>query len=204
MIGEKGEPEYPPAPWRLGGQQWGAMFRTDRAVVAGEAESLGARKLFSNRLGIAVMRYTSGTLSYDEFIVAVPIRHRWKPSLWIRNIWVSDVQSQAGGVDLWNLPKQLATFTWDDDRVTIADKTGMVATVGMLPTKTHWPWAVCPVRFSGANDGQLSSATSTWCGRVSFSRPTIIDWSGRFDERPLAEKALGFSSPKFRMLVRAS
>ncbi len=193
---------YPDPPWRLSGKQWAALFKTDRPVRACEAERLGAQPVFSRRLGVALIRYTAGTLCYDELIVGVPVRIGWMPCLWIRDIWVSDVRSQLGGIHIWNLPKQMATFDWKDDDVTIRDADGLVAKLHLGPTRTHWPWAILVLSIAGSRNGNWKTATAIWRGRVSLSKPSVEAWSDRFEERPVAGSGFGLSSSRFQMKVK--
>jgi hypothetical protein len=192
---------YPSPPWRLGGQHWAALFKTERPVRMDLAKSLGAKQIFSHRLGVALLRYTTGTLCYDELIVSVPVRMGWRPCLWIRDIWVSDLRSQSAGINIWNLPKRMATFHWDGDLVTVEDDVGLVAKLNAGPTRTHWPWGVALVPIAGSRNGSWRTATAVWRGRVSFAKPVVESWSDRFEERLVPGSGLGFSSPRFWMTV---
>lgn len=193
--------DYPPAPWRLGGQHWGALFRTDCSVNSADAEAIGATKIFSQRLGIALLRYTTGTLCYDEFLVGLPIRIGVTPYMWIRDIWVSDVQSQAGGIHIWNLPKKIATFDSTEDTVTINDADGLIARLRLNPIRTHWPWGFAFVPIAGSTSGSWKTATAKWRGRVSLCQPVVEEWSQRFPERLIPGRAIGFSSSRFLMTI---
>ena len=196
--------KFPPPPWRLHGQHWGALFRTDRPVDATEATALGAKTIFSKRLGVALLHYTSGTLSYDELIVSVPIRIGLRPYMWIRDIWVSDIQSQAGGIHIWNLPKQMAAFDWNEKTVTINDAIGLVARLRLNSAPTHWPWAFAIVPIAGSLNGTWQTATAKWRGRVSLSKPIVEEWSDRFSERLIPGRAIGFSSSRFLITIPAA
>ncbi|ERN42353.1 acetoacetate decarboxylase, partial [Rubidibacter lacunae KORDI 51-2] len=58
------------------------------------------------------------TLVYDELIALAAIARCgscWGG--WIAGIYVSASASVAGGREIWGLPKQLADFRWDGDRV---------------------------------------------------------------------------------------
>ncbi|NND96223.1 MAG: hypothetical protein HKN47_02705 [Pirellulaceae bacterium] len=194
--------DYPNPPWRLGGQQWAALFKTDRPVQMSDAVLLGAKPIFSHRLGVALLHYTSGTLSYDELIVSVPVRIGWLPCLWIRDIWVSDVRAQLGGIHIWNLPKQIARFDWDGDNVTVEDDDGLVAKLHVRCVRTHWPWAISVLSIAGSRNGSWKTATAIWRGRVSLAKPVVEAWSERFDERLVVGKGFGFSSSRFQMTVK--
>lgn len=193
--------EYPPPPWRLGGEQWAGLFHTENPVQATSARDLGAKPIFSRRLGIALLQYSAGTLCYDELIVGVLVRIGWKPCLWIRDIWVSDVRSQAAGIDEWNLPKQLANFHREGNRVRVEDDRGLVVSIRAERPRTHWPWGFGVVPIAGSKDGSWKTANGVWRGRVSFAKPVVEHWSDRFAERLVPGRGFGFSSPRFWMTV---
>ena len=193
---------YPDPPWRLHGQHWGGLFRTDQTVDASEIERLGGKPLFKNRLGVAVLRY-KGELEYDELIVTVPVRFGLSLGVWIRDIWVSKEQSKQGGIQIWNLPKAMAEFAWDNDCVTISDAGGLVAELRCPTPITHWPWAFTWIPTIGTMDGTIKRANARWRGKVSLTAPQVNRWSDRFTERIERGKALGFSSAKLSMTVPA-
>jgi hypothetical protein len=59
--------------------------------------------------------YTGGTLAYRELIV---FSHTTLKGAVISHIYVDDEQSQSGGIDIWGLPKELATFISARDHFT--------------------------------------------------------------------------------------
>jgi len=136
-----------------------------------QAEAIGAKKIFSKRLGVALLRYTTGTLCYDELIVGVPVRIGLRPYMWIRDIWVSDIQSQAGGIHIWNLPKLLATFTWNEETVTIDDADGLIAQFCLNRIKSHWPWGFAFLPIAGSLNGRWRPQSGT--DACPFANPLL-------------------------------
>ena len=194
---------YPPPPWKLSGRQWAGLYRIDSAPAMGSLAPLGWKPIFPKHLGVALLQYAEGTLTYQELLVAIPVRSGLRVSLWVRDLWVNDQHALLGGVHIWNLPKQMAAFQWDDDQVTVADDQGVVAKLVVKQPRTLLPWAIGRLPMVGTMDGTPSFASCRWTGRVSIQAPRIIQWSSRFPERPSSHSSVGFSSQHFTVTVRA-
>jgi acetoacetate decarboxylase len=80
---------YPEAPWRLHGE-----------LIVVPARGLR---------GVMLAHYTHGTLAYHELIV---FSHATTHGMVVSHIYVDDERSQQGGIHIWGLPKELATFTY--------------------------------------------------------------------------------------------
>ena len=112
---------YPPAPWQLRGSsiQTLLMVPIDR-VRETVPRSLRIVSVLPQRTLAALYcaSYASGsTLSYHELIVASAlVRAHGKVGFWISQIHVDDPTSQAGGIEIWGLPKKLAHFDWNPQR----------------------------------------------------------------------------------------
>lgn len=65
--------------------------------------------------GVMLADYTSGTLVYRELIV---FSHATTKGMVVSHIYVDDEQSMSGGREIWGLPKELATFTYERTRFT--------------------------------------------------------------------------------------
>ena len=87
---------YPEAPWRLHGE-------------------LILVPTWPPGRGVMLARYTGGTLAYHELIA---FSHTTPRGAVISHIYVDDERSLHGGIEIWGLPKQLATFTYERDRFT--------------------------------------------------------------------------------------
>ena len=113
-------PRYPPAPWRLKGgavAHW-QLLPTQRVrhlvppglslVSVAPGRTLG---------GLYLASYGAGsTLRYHELIViAALVRQGGRLGGWISHIYVDDPQSQAGGRNIWGLPKVHAQFDQTSD-----------------------------------------------------------------------------------------
>jgi hypothetical protein len=87
---------YPAAPWRLHGE-------------------LIVIPTWPPGRGVMLANYTGGTLVYRELIV---FSHTTAKGAVISHIYVDDEQSQQGGIHIWGLPKELATFVYARDHFT--------------------------------------------------------------------------------------
>ncbi len=77
--------------------------------------------------------YGSGSvLEYNELIVTgALVSDGSKMAGWISHIYVDNVDSVAGGREIWGLPKELAEFTWEQcDRATSAYDNRLVVRQG--------------------------------------------------------------------------
>jgi acetoacetate decarboxylase len=115
---------YPPAPWNLKGfaVQTLHLVEIDRArnfVPAGlEIVSVLPGKTLGS---VYVSSYQAGSvMEYNELIVAAAVvRDRGKVGSWISHIYVDNLDSVAGGREIWGLPKEMAEFTWENNSVTV-------------------------------------------------------------------------------------
>jgi hypothetical protein len=134
---------YPPAPWWSTGTMWIASLPTEGPLPTPD----GLTAIGGNRLGLAVVRYRGGTLSYNEVFVGSVVRRGARVGLGVHAIWVDSPESLWGGRRIWGLPKQPATFTWRDRGLTMAAQDGRLE-----------------VRFEGS---------PKWSARVPFVAPAF-------------------------------
>ncbi|UUW87373.1 acetoacetate decarboxylase family protein [Pimelobacter simplex] len=94
---------YPPAPWHMHGSMWLTAFRLREA--ADERHPAGT-------YGVALVSYEEPSpLTYHELLVARTVKDRaGKGAVTITDIWVDSPASQAGGRELWAIPKDLCDF----------------------------------------------------------------------------------------------
>lgn len=110
---------YPPAPWILQGYALQTLQLIDvekvRPFIPSEFEIISV--LPGKTVGgITLSSYNSGSLSYSELIVVAGIVHYSnKIGGWVSHIYVDNLDSVAGGREIWGLPKELAEFTWEKD-----------------------------------------------------------------------------------------
>ncbi|WP_052868852.1 acetoacetate decarboxylase family protein [Streptomyces niger] len=190
-------PGFPAPPWRARGSLWLSLFRTRAPLpLPTGLTPLGSRRL----LAVLLVRYTEGTLRYDEFAVASPVRSGRHVGLHCHGIWVDSEASLRGGRDLWGIPKEPARFSWSADSVRVSDDAGTIAALRVGP---HGRWRV-PVPYApghvfgriGADRVQLAGRLS---GRLRTGRLGALEWSGRLPELRRAEPfcALALSPARF-------
>jgi hypothetical protein len=124
VLQQELEMTYPQAPWTLQGyaiHSWQFLdVERVRPFIPPEFEiiSILPGKTVG---GVYVSHYGSGSvLEYDELIVTGGlVSDGSKFGAWISHIYVDNVDSVAGGREIWGLPKELAEFTWEPcDRAT--------------------------------------------------------------------------------------
>jgi acetoacetate decarboxylase len=111
---------YPPPPWRLVGKPTVLTVATidaeaARRHVAGDIAlySLRGRTLG----GLLAARYgPPSTLAYSELAVVLG---RARGGWCVGQLYVDDAASLRGGRELFGVPKELATFTWQPDGVEV-------------------------------------------------------------------------------------
>ncbi|MEH2184094.1 acetoacetate decarboxylase family protein [Nostoc sp.] len=112
---------YPQAPWTLQGYAIQTLHLVNidqvRSLIPLELEiiSVWPGKTLAS---VYLSNYGSGSvLEYSELIV-VPalINYQRKIGAWISHIYVDNVDSVAGGREIWGLPKELAKFTWEQGK----------------------------------------------------------------------------------------
>lgn len=111
---------YPSAPWTLKGYG----FVTLHLVDVSQAEKyipndLDIVQVFPGKTigGVVLGKYEPGSsLTYGELIV-VPglVRQGTNIGAWISHIYVDDLNSAAGGHEIWGLPKEEAQFFWQSE-----------------------------------------------------------------------------------------
>ncbi len=115
---------YPPPPWTLKGHSLQSLHWLEvehvRDSVPPELQILSPwpGKTLG---GVYVAAYQQGsTLVYNELIVVSALVYaQGKFGAWISHIYVDNPDSVAGGREIWGLPKQLAQFTWNENRTTV-------------------------------------------------------------------------------------
>lgn len=94
---------YPPAPWHMHGSLWLSAFKLKED--ADERHPAGT-------YGVALVSYEDPSpLTYHELLVARTTKNRaGQGAVTITDIWVDSAASQAGGRELWAIPKELCDF----------------------------------------------------------------------------------------------
>lgn len=120
------ERPYPPAPWHMHGSLWLSAFRLRED--ADERHPAGT-------YGVALVSYEEPSpLTYHELLVARTTKNRaGKGAVTITDIWVDSAASQAGGRELWAIPKQLCDFDTESGYRGPVTSTDWTATIERRP-----------------------------------------------------------------------
>jgi hypothetical protein len=112
-----------------------SVFRVPRALVPHAHLPSGARMitLAGNALvAVAFVSYEPGSeLTYEELLVATPVRDQGRLAVSVPQIWVDSEASRQGGRELWAIPKQLARFGQ-------GSSIAAVAVTGGVPLPGRW------------------------------------------------------------------
>lgn len=167
---------YPSAPWHLEGYALSTLHLLDiessRSLVPPELEIISI--LPGKTLGgVYVSVYESGSiLKYNELIVvAALVRHQNKIGSWVSHIYVDNEESVAGGREIWGLPKEMAQFTWEDNRVSVRQGNCLLCRLEYQPNwfnlSTWWQPQLSGNSFSGLGT-ELLSFTSQFSSEMSL------------------------------------
>lgn len=115
---------YPSAPWQLFGTAVQATYLIDTAIAKRYLPSdLELVSVFPGKTlaSVYLSKYDErSTLQYHELIVAPGlVKYRDKIGAWISHIYVDNLDSVAGGRNIWGLPKQMADFSWSDEQISV-------------------------------------------------------------------------------------
>lgn len=170
MLQQEMEMTYPPAPWTLQGyaiHTWQFLdVERVRPFIPSEFDIVN---ILPGKTvgGVYVSHYGSGSvLEYNELIVTGGlVSDGSKLGVWISHIYVDNVDSVAGGREIWGLPKELAEFTWEScDRATSDYEHRLIVRQGER-TLCQWnynsPNFGLPLPFSG--DAFSTQSTSILC-----------------------------------------
>ncbi|MBW4573359.1 MAG: acetoacetate decarboxylase family protein [Tolypothrix carrinoi HA7290-LM1] len=90
---------------------------------------------------VYVSHYGSGSvLEYSELIV-IPamVSYEGKFGGWVSHIYVDNPDSVAGGREIWGLPKEMAEFTWEDNkRVTVCQGNQVLCSLDYKQQSLAW------------------------------------------------------------------
>ncbi len=118
-----GYPQY--TPWTLKGYAISTVHLVDvdkvRSLIPSELNIISV--LPGKTLSVVYLSYygSGSVLEYSELIVAPAlVSYQAKFGGWVSHIYVDNPDSVAGGREIWGLPKEMAEFTWEDNkRVTV-------------------------------------------------------------------------------------
>ncbi|MDX8037419.1 acetoacetate decarboxylase family protein [Lentzea sp. BCCO 10_0856] len=106
--------QYPAEPWHMRGSLVISVFRVPRTLVPQAHLPSNARliSLAGNVfVAVAFVSYEPGSeLTYEELLVATPVRDEGGVAVSVPQIWVDSEASRDGGREMWGIPKELARF----------------------------------------------------------------------------------------------
>ncbi len=187
---------YPPPPWYLSGNSWVGIFNSP--VSAGVPIPL--KPVFSSHyLVVALIRYLSGTLTYDELIIGSIARYKWRVGIFVHHIWVDSEASLWGGRRIWGLNKELAEFSWDKDTVEVKDEHGQIANITVDQQKSSLPAIKLPVPSFGQINGQWVFTLGSIKSHLASSGMQINQWSERFPFQAIGKPLYSIAGKPFDM-----
>ena len=203
---------YPPAPWFLNGPIHLACNLIDvkraRPAIPPELDIIQVWPGLTLG-GLYWAAYQTGSIiSYHELIVtSALVRYGGKVGSWISHIYVDNEDSLHGGLDIWQLPKQLACFTWNDHQITVAQGNQPLCVLDYQPTRLRLPQS-WPPRISGNVLSSLSSDllcfTSHFQGAIAITHSHLtIPETSPFSHLHLGQPWLTLHSPQINLRVDA-
>jgi acetoacetate decarboxylase len=188
---------YPPAPWHLYGYALQSNHLVDLArakeFVPADLEIVPV--LPGKTLGSLYLSVydANSTLKYHELIVvAALVRYKGKIGSWVSHIYVDNLESVAGGRDVWGLPKEMADFTWNNQDIQVAQGDRSLCRVqygqGGLPLSLGGKSRIIGNGFSGLAEDILAFAGDFEAGLKWVSCDITIP-----AESPFAKLNLGHS-----------
>jgi acetoacetate decarboxylase len=160
---------YPAAPWNLKGHAIQTINLIDiersRQVIPSELEIVSI--LPGKTLGgVYLSVYESGSLlQYNELIVVAGLtRYQNQLGAWISHIYVDNEVSVAGGREIWQLPKEMADFSWQEGQITVKQENSPICTLDFKQNWYHfsswWQQKLTANAFSGLNTDLLLFSNS--------------------------------------------
>ena len=201
---------YPPAPWTLKGH----AFQTLHLVAKENALPFVPRELEIIELipgktlgGIYLSAYQSGSiLAYNELIVvAAYVRYDNKIGAWISHIYVDNLDSLAGGREIWGLPKEMAEFNWGENKVIVKQKDSELCSLSYkkrwFSFTTWWTQKLSGTIFSGLGS-ELLYFTGNFSSPVGLVKGNLtIPAASPFADLNLAQPILTLNLPQLHFLA---
>lgn len=201
---------YPPAPWNLKGFAVQTVHLLDiersRPLIPPELEIISV--LPGKTVGgVYLSKYESGSLlQYNELIVVAGLtRYQNRIGSWISHIYVDNETSVAGGREIWELPKEMAQFTWKDGEVII--KQGDSSLCHLKYSKdwysmaTWWQQKLTANAFSGLNT-ELLLFNNSFSSRLGLlSGKLIVPYNSPFSNLNLGQPWLTIEMEQLDLLA---
>ncbi len=188
---------YPPAPWQFVGQLWTGVVR----VSASARLPAGLTPILRSWRVVTLVYYGEGTLRYNELMIGTLARYGRHIGVFVEHLWVDSHASLLGGREIWGLPKELATFTADEQGMHVSDAAGLIATIQCAPrTNSILPVFLIPAGIGRLGDRWSFVAIRMWMGLRPLDM-RISAWSDRFAYRVHPKAILGFAGTPFRAII---
>ncbi len=185
---------YLPPPWTLKGYglQILQIMEIDsvRALIPSEFKiiSVGFGKTIG---GVYLASYESGsTLEYHELIVSPAlVSYGNQSGGWISHIYVDHPDSVAGGREIWGLPKELATFEWENgNTIKVYQGSKLLYSLNYQPKKWSLPLSLTLPSF-GILDSDILRFQANFKSNLSlinsqFKIPTESPFANLGLEKP--------------------
>ena len=182
---------YPQAPWTLKGYAFIGLQPIDidrvRPLIPSE---LGIISVWPGKTvgGVYLSSYgPSSVLEYNELIVVAALTsYAGEFGGWISHIYVDNPDSVAGGREIWGLPKELAEFKWEGDRVTVHQENQRLCSLNYSRQGIGWRQWLAASAFSTLESNLVSfkSEFESQLGFVSSKLEVPV-------ESPFASLGLG-------------
>ncbi len=111
---------FPPPPWVQKGNAYVQVFDVPLSVARGCVPSdftLVETKEGSGYTegSLYIAKYNNkSTVEYSELIfICAQVAYQGKKGNWVHSIYVDNEMAKDAGINVWGLPKKLATFEWD-------------------------------------------------------------------------------------------
>lgn len=200
---------YPSAPWTLKGYALLTLHLLDvdrvRHLIPKE---LDIKTVWPGKTvgGVYFSYYSPGSaLEYNELIVAPAlVSYQGKVGAWVSHIYVDNPDSVVGGREIWGLPKELAEFSWENDRrVTVRQGDRM-----LCKFKYNQPWLAWPQKFRGSSFSTMNADVLLFSAELEARLGLIgskieVPAESPFSEIGLGQPFLSFHSDNMSLQVNA-
>lgn len=169
---------YPPPPWQTYGDAAAALY-----TVPASSLDLPAGFRAVSLLGrcVGVLGYVEykppSPLAYSELIwMPTMVRYNRARGYWVAKMYVDDERSLRAGREVWGLPKTMAQFSRDGDRVSMCADDGTNLTLELSAAGPRAPLgqSVSTIQQHPSR-GPLRFRCS-WRGGVQYGRVVVVSF----------------------------
>ncbi|MBW2454399.1 MAG: acetoacetate decarboxylase family protein [Deltaproteobacteria bacterium] len=185
MTSSSDSPSYPPPPWDTHAEGAGSVYLVSAKTV----------RLPTGFRPVAALGKTSGMLAYLRYLAPSPLEYQeliWIPAMvraggqrgwFVDKIYVDNEASLAAGRTEWALPKTLAQFDREGDRVTVTAEDG---TFARLRLRRFGPAQRMRSRLATlqAEGAEVVRFTCSFSGQVQLGGLTVESFSPGGDGWP--------------------